>query len=97
MLSDNKKKKRIAFKNLEKNYQGRQTSAKSENLLLKFKDFQQFSTLIIFLLNYCRKAIPNVLLAGLFSFSDFSTFFGQKCPISGEECRGQRLSKLQNI
>jgi hypothetical protein len=51
------------------------------------------STLIIFLLNYCRKAI----LAGLFSFSDFFTFFGQKWPYSGEECGGQTLSKLQNI
>jgi hypothetical protein len=34
-------KKRSAFKNLEKSYQGRQTSAKSSNLLFKFKDFQQ--------------------------------------------------------
>jgi hypothetical protein len=48
-------------------------------------------------LTYCRKAIPNVFLAGLFSFSDFFTFFGQKWPFSGEECGGQTLSKLQNI
>jgi hypothetical protein len=35
-------KKRNAIKNLEKNYQERQTSAKSRNLLFKFKDFQLF-------------------------------------------------------
>jgi hypothetical protein len=41
MLSDNLKK-RIAIKNLENSYQDRQTSAKSRNLLFKFKDFQLF-------------------------------------------------------
>jgi hypothetical protein len=50
------------------------------------------STLIIFLLNYCRKAIPNVYLASLFSFSDFFTFFGQKWPFSGE-CGGPNRPK----
>jgi hypothetical protein len=35
-------KKRISIKNLEKNYQGRQASAKSRNLLFKFKDFHLF-------------------------------------------------------
>jgi hypothetical protein len=55
------------------------------------------STPIIFLLNYCRKVIPNVFLAGLFSVSDFFTFFGKKWPFSGEECGGQTLSKLQKI
>jgi hypothetical protein len=51
-------------------------------------------TLIIFLLNYCRKAIPNVFLAGLFPFSNCFTFFGQKWSFSGEKCEGQTLSKL---
>jgi hypothetical protein len=55
------------------------------------------SALNIFLLNYCRKAISNVFLAGSFPFSDIFTFFGQKLPFSGEECGGQTLSKLQNI
>jgi hypothetical protein len=43
------------------------------------------STLIIFSLNYSRKAIPNVFLAVLFPFSDFFTFFGKKLPFSGKE------------
>jgi hypothetical protein len=58
------------------------------------------STLIIFLLNYCRKAIPNVFLAGLFPFSDFFTFFGNKNGHFLEKRGsngGQTLSKLQNI
>jgi hypothetical protein len=52
---------------------------------------------VIKLFNYCRKTIPNVFLAGLFPFSNFFTFFGQKWSFSGEECGGQTLSKLQNI
>jgi hypothetical protein len=55
------------------------------------------STLIIFLLNNCRKAIINVFLAGLYPISDFFTFFGKKWPFSGEKCGSQTLSKLQNI
>jgi hypothetical protein len=62
-------------------------------IIFKYSKHNISSTLIIFLINYCRKAILNVFLAGLFPFSDFFTFFGQKWPFSG----GQTLSKLQNV
>jgi hypothetical protein len=39
-MSD-KLKKRIGIKNLENSYQDRQTSAKSRNLIFKFKEFQR--------------------------------------------------------
>jgi hypothetical protein len=41
MLSDNLKK-RIAIKNLDNSYQGRQASIKNRNLIFKFEDFQLF-------------------------------------------------------
>jgi hypothetical protein len=65
--------------------------------IFKNSKYNFSSSLIIFLLNYCRKAIPNEILTGLFPFSDFFTFSCQKRPFLGEECRGQTLSKSQNI
>jgi hypothetical protein len=69
--SCSKLKKRIAFKNLEKNYQDRQTNAKSRNLIIKFKDFQLFFagalSQLIFLTQY----------AGNFEQLRFSSNFEQ--------------------
>jgi hypothetical protein len=63
-------KKSIAIRNLENSYQDRQTSAKSRNLIFKFKDFQlffaislsQFIFLNVFLTQYLitkKKELPS--------------------------------------
>jgi hypothetical protein len=61
----------------------------SARLLALITFFQVFDSnsfflsdsILIFLLNYCRKAIPNVFLAGLFPFSDFFHDFQEKSAV----------------
>jgi hypothetical protein len=48
-------------------------------IIFKNSKHNNSSTLTIFLLNYCRKAIPNVILTGFFPYSDFFTFLVKNC------------------